>query len=109
MCFRVDSTAGPVGPVGDGCCKGAQCQPYIATGETATTPADWYCQYIDTIALGGKCVSIMFPMPGIVADNLVTQGSKEGKCATGLDCISGLCTVMSITFERRGALMPHTE
>jgi len=76
LCFRVTETPGPVGK---GCCAGAQCQPYLAPGETFTTPVDWYCQYIDSIALGGSC------------------GNKEGKCADGLNCISGVCSDQATT------------
>jgi len=68
------SISAPVGPVGSGCCTGAQCQPWLAPGETFTKPVDWYCQYIEPIALNGAC------------------DTKKGKCATGLNCIGGVCS-----------------
>merc|ERR1712119_129299 len=67
------SISAPVGPVGS-CCSGAQCQPGLAPGETFTKPVDWYCQYIEPIALNGACDSF------------------KGKCATGLNCIAGVCS-----------------
>ena len=51
------SISAPVGPVGSGCCSGAQCQPWLEPGETYTKPVDWYCQYIEPIVLNGACVS----------------------------------------------------
>merc|ERR1712106_1261660 len=39
-----------------------------------TKPVDWYCQYIEPIALNGAC------------------DIKKGKCATGLNCIGGVCS-----------------
>merc|ERR1712128_415138 len=67
------SISAPVGPVGS-CCSGAQCQPGLAPGETFTKPVDWYCQYIEPIALNGAC------------------DTKKGKRATGLNCIGGVCS-----------------
>merc|ERR1712106_635181 len=72
------SISAPVGPVGS-CCSGAQCQPGLAPGETFTKPVDWYCQYIEPIALNGAC------------------DYKQGKCATGLNCIDGDCSDQATT------------
>merc|ERR1712106_988099 len=72
------SISAPVGPVGS-CCSGAQCQPGLAPGETFTKPVDWYCQYIEPIALNGACDSF------------------KGKCATGLNCIAGICSDQATT------------
>merc|ERR1712123_484579 len=72
------SISAPVGPVGS-CCSGAQCQPGLAPGETFTKPVDWYCQYIEPIALNGACDSF------------------KGKCATGLNCIAGVCSDQATT------------
>merc|ERR1712106_834897 len=68
------SISAPAGPVGSGCCTGAQCQPWLAPGETFIKPVDWCCQYIEPIALNGAC------------------DTKKGKCATGLNCIGGVCS-----------------
>merc|ERR1711892_1493519 len=73
------SISAPVGPVGSGCCSGAQCQPWLEPGETYTKPVDWYCQYIEPIALNGAC------------------DYKQGKCATGLNCIDGACSDQATT------------
>merc|ERR1711892_381941 len=73
------SISAPVGPVGSGCCSGAQCQPWLEPGETYTKPVDWYCQYIEPIALNGAC------------------DYKQGKCATGLNCIDGVCSDQATT------------
>merc|ERR1712123_313120 len=73
------SISAPVGPVGSGCCTGAQCQPWLEPGETYTKPVDWYCQYIEPIALNGAC------------------DYKQGKCATGLNCIDGACSDQATT------------
>merc|ERR1711892_1058616 len=73
------SISAPAGPVGSGCCSGAQCQPWLEPGETYTKPVDWYCQYIEPIALNGAC------------------DYKQGKCATGLNCIDGACSDQATT------------
>merc|ERR1712123_304103 len=73
------SISAPVGPVGSGCCSGAQCQPWLEPGETYTKPVDWYCQYIEPIALNRAC------------------DYKQGKCATGLNCIDGACSDQATT------------
>merc|ERR1739838_1228373 len=73
------SISAPVGKVGLVCCSGAQCQPWLEPGETYTKPVDWYCQYIEPIALNGAC------------------DYKQGKCATGLNCIDGACSDQATT------------
>merc|ERR1711936_1199251 len=69
MCY--DATAGAVT---GSCCSGSQCQPYIPSGTTPTGAVDWYCQYLNKLALGESCAN------------------KVGTCETGLNCVSGVCS-----------------
>merc|ERR1712128_159904 len=78
------SISAPVGPVGS-CCSGAQCQPGLAPGETFTKPVDWYCQYIEPIALNGACDSF------------------KGKCATGINCSINNCCINNCCINYRSS------
>merc|ERR1712002_1408053 len=74
MCY--DATAG----AGTGsCCSGSQCQPYIPSGTTPTGAVDWYCQYLNKLALGESCAN------------------KVGSCDTNLNCIDGVCSDQATT------------
>merc|ERR1739846_225946 len=74
MCY--DATAGAVT---GSCCSGSQCQPYIPSGTTPTGAVDWYCQYLNKLALGESCAN------------------KVGTCDTGLNCVSGVCSDQATT------------
>merc|ERR1712215_602937 len=74
MCY--DATAGAVT---GSCCSGSQCQPYIPSGTTPTGAVDWYCQYLNKLALGESCAN------------------KVGTCDTNLNCIDGLCSDQATT------------
>merc|ERR1719370_2569718 len=74
MCY--DATAGAVT---GSCCSGSQCQPYIPSGTTPTGAVDWYCQYLNKLALGESCAN------------------KVGTCDSGLNCVSGVCSDQAIT------------
>merc|ERR1711872_729742 len=71
----------PIGPVGDACCTGSSCRPYLQEGETLTNPVDWYCQWTDPIPVNGLC------------------GNKQGLCdsSAGLTCVDGKCTAAPAT------------
>merc|ERR1712215_211209 len=60
-------------------CSGSQCQPYIPSGTTPTGAVDWYCQYLNKLALGESCAN------------------KVGTCDTNLNCIDGLCSDQATT------------
>merc|ERR1712002_891932 len=74
MCY--DATAGAVT---GSCCSGSQCQPYIPSGTTPTGAVDWYCQYLNKLALGESCAN------------------KVGSCDTNLNCIDGVCSDQATT------------
>merc|ERR1711936_1354002 len=74
MCY--DATAGAVT---GSCCSGSQCQPYIPSGTTPTGAVDWYCQYLNKLALGESCAN------------------KVGSCDTNLNCVSGVCSDQATT------------
>merc|ERR1711970_930902 len=74
MCY--DATAGAVT---GSCCSGSQCQPYIPSGTTPTGAVDWYCQYLNKLALGESCAN------------------KVGTCDSGLNCVSGVCSDQATT------------
>merc|ERR1712215_440556 len=74
MCY--DATAGALI---SSCCSGSQCQPYIPSGTTPTGAVDWYCQYLNKLALGESCAN------------------KVGTCDTNLNCIDGLCSDQATT------------
>merc|ERR1719230_2120983 len=74
MCY--DATAGALT---SRCCSGSQCQPYIPSGTTPTGAVDWYCQYLNKLALGESCAN------------------KVGTCDTNLNCIDGLCSDQATT------------
>merc|ERR1711910_266593 len=74
MCY--DATEGAVT---GSCCSGSQCQPYIPSGTTPTGAVDWYCQYLNKLALGESCAN------------------KVGTCDSGLNCVSGVCSDQATT------------
>merc|ERR1719435_656857 len=74
MCY--DATAGALT---SSCCSGSQCQPYIPSGTTPTGAVDWYCQYLNKLALGESCAN------------------KVGSCDTNLNCIDGVCSDQATT------------
>merc|ERR1711970_331188 len=75
-CF---SGTAPIGFVGDACCSGSKCLPWTEAGATFTGTEDWYCQFSDPLPVNALC------------------GSKQGSCATGLNCVSGVCSAATTT------------
>merc|ERR1712128_8133 len=40
------------------CCAGSDCLPWTGEGSVADTDPDYFCQYVEPIAVGGDCIGM---------------------------------------------------